>query len=265
MSFEENYAYSYTKYQKHFDKLCENSSAILGNIVQCGIIEVCKSGHILVATNRPEYGELFVQNKVYNLDPMLAYSAHIPDGFSAVTGTEDFEYMWGDQKDFFGRVFNIIHGFYYTEKVDEETYRHYFFASDERQIYNTLIRNTSLVKNFVMHFKEANRDIFNKMQDRKIDLSKEKENYFTHLKFPLKTDKERLIAFLHTLNLLSKNETLTDREFQCIKYYYQGRTSKAVGQILHISPRTVESHIDSIKSKLNVHSREELLEKSRIN
>jgi len=265
MSLEEDYIYGYKKYEKHFNKLCKNSSAILGNITQCGIAEICKSGRIFIAANRPEFGEVLVENKAYKLDPTIAYSSDIPDGFLEYSGHDDFEYLWGDQKSFLGKIFDIRHGFQYSEKIDDETYRQYFFASDGREIYNILVRNLSLIKNFIMHFKEANRDIFNEMQDRKFDISKEKDTYFIKPACSDKTDKERLLNFLHLYNLLNKNETLTDREFQCMKYYCRGRTSKAIGEIFNISNRTAETHINSLKEKLQVHSREELRKKIEIN
>lgn len=265
MSFKEDYIYGYEKYEKHFDKLCENASSILGNITQCGIIEVCKSGGVYIATNKPKFGELLVEREAYKLEPTFAYSVDIPEGFSAVAGDEGFEHLWGDQESFLGQLIDVRHGFYYTEKIDDETFRHYFFCSEERQIYNTLVRNTTLIKNFIMHFKEVNRAIFNDMQDRKVDMSKEKDNYFTQLKQQPKTEKERLVAFLHTLNLLDENSNLSDREFQCMKYYCQGLTSKTIGSILNISHKTVESLISFLKDKFKIHLRKELNEKIGVN
>jgi DNA-binding CsgD family transcriptional regulator len=53
------------------------------------------------------------------------------------------------------------------------------------------------------------------------------------------------------------------REMECLMYLTQGNTAKMTAQKLKISPRTVEYYIDNIKIKLNVHSKNELLNKVR--
>lgn len=44
---------------------------------------------------------------------------------------------------------------------------------------------------------------------------------------------------------------LTPREWACLSHISQGKTAKEVGQILSISPRTVETHLNNIKVKTN--------------
>jgi DNA-binding CsgD family transcriptional regulator len=43
-----------------------------------------------------------------------------------------------------------------------------------------------------------------------------------------------------------------------------GKSAVQTANLLFISPRTVESHIESIKNKLNVHWKKELFEKTKI-
>lgn len=261
MSFEQEHLYGFKKYEKHFDKLCEKGTSILGNITHCGIGEVCKSGYMYVAANRPDIAETYLENKNYQADIMSSYSSNISEGFSIISSYEDLKYLWSDDKKALGEKCNIKHGFYYTEKIDNETIRHYVFFSNERQIYDVLVKNMPVIKKFVMYFKEINKKVISEMQDRKYNMSEHKDNYFTQIKRPFKTDKERAIDLFQTLELLDKNETLTDREFECLHYYSEGRTAKTIGEIFHISSRTVESHLASAKDKLHIHSRKELHEK----
>jgi len=261
MSFEDECLYGFKKYEKHFDKICEQSSSVFGHITHSCIIQVHKSGYTYIAGNRPEIEEIYLENENYKSDPIYSYSPDISEGFSLVNGIDDFKYLWGDEEHSIGKLFDTKHGFYYTEKVDNEIYKHYFFASDQRHIYNILIRNLSTIKNFIMHFKELNKDVFKEMEDRKVHMSEHKDTYFNTLKHPFTTCKERLINFLRMFGLLHKYETLTDREFECVKLYCQGQTSKIIGKALDISHRTVESHINSLKEKLEVHSRDELTKK----
>lgn len=52
---------------------------------------------------------------------------------------------------------------------------------------------------------------------------------------------------------------LTPREQTCVALMTQGLTDKQIASHLRISPRTVETHLNSSKIKLNVHSRAELI------
>lgn len=54
---------------------------------------------------------------------------------------------------------------------------------------------------------------------------------------------------------------LTERELECTHYMLKGYTIKGIAQKLDISPRTVESHITSIKQKFGVNFKPELIKK----
>lgn len=54
---------------------------------------------------------------------------------------------------------------------------------------------------------------------------------------------------------------LTKQEHQCLRLLIKGGTNKTIAKILKISPRTVESYLQNVKIKLNVHSKSELISK----
>jgi DNA-binding NarL/FixJ family response regulator len=53
-------------------------------------------------------------------------------------------------------------------------------------------------------------------------------------------------------------ESLTDREHEVVVLAVEGLTAKAIGERLHISERTVETHLAHAYAKLGVRSRWEL-------
>jgi len=55
---------------------------------------------------------------------------------------------------------------------------------------------------------------------------------------------------------------LTTRESECLFYLLRGMTTKRIGDILKISPRTVEKFIYKIKEKLGCNFKSELIEKA---
>jgi len=51
---------------------------------------------------------------------------------------------------------------------------------------------------------------------------------------------------------------LSPREKQCLTLFQQAMTYTEIGSLLNLSPRTVEHYVESIKNKLNIHTRTEL-------
>ena len=49
MTFDEQYMHGYTEHEKHFNKMAEMASSVMGNITQCGLFEVDSTGHSLIA------------------------------------------------------------------------------------------------------------------------------------------------------------------------------------------------------------------------
>ena len=54
-----------------------------------------------------------------------------------------------------------------------------------------------------------------------------------------------------------ENELMTDRELQVLRQVVEGKTNREIGYELGISQKTVEKHLESVYSKLNVSSRVE--------
>lgn len=64
------------------------------------------------------------------------------------------------------------------------------------------------------------------------------------------------------LSNISDERTISKRELQCLYYLTKGFSLKQIAHVLKISPRTVEHHINSTKSKLNCYHRSDLIEKA---
>lgn len=55
---------------------------------------------------------------------------------------------------------------------------------------------------------------------------------------------------------------LTEKQENCLFLLLRGRSYKEIAKILAVSPRTIESHIDALKNKLNCYSRADIIEKA---
>ncbi|MEW6403011.1 MAG: response regulator transcription factor [Chloroflexota bacterium] len=100
---------------------------------------------------------------------------------------------------------------------------------------------------------------------RAIDSVKEKQIYLQPaLARWLLDDYRRLTEQLRTCPITSKNtavglQILSKRERIVLELVAEGQTSRQIGQRLRLSPKTIARHRDRIMSKLNMHSRTELL------
>lgn len=58
-------------------------------------------------------------------------------------------------------------------------------------------------------------------------------------------------------------DALTDRELQVFQLLGEGRSVSQIAEMLSISPKTVQNHIDHIKNRLNIQTRQELYQVSK--
>ncbi|MCJ7604683.1 MAG: response regulator transcription factor, partial [Dehalococcoidales bacterium] len=54
-------------------------------------------------------------------------------------------------------------------------------------------------------------------------------------------------------------QQLTDREREVLKLVAEGHTGREIGEILVVSPKTVDWYKSSLMNKLNIHSRTDLI------
>jgi DNA-binding CsgD family transcriptional regulator len=68
-----------------------------------------------------------------------------------------------------------------------------------------------------------------------------------------------------TFTITDQIEKLSKREAQCLFYILRGKMYKEIAGILHVSTRTIESYVESIKIKLDCHNKSEIIDKALVN
>jgi DNA-binding CsgD family transcriptional regulator len=124
-----------------------------------------------------------------------------------------------------------------------------------------LLNHLPLLNKFVDYFTEKNSKLINIAKESQVDIASllGKQFYKKQSEYPMGGSKKNLQKQLGLLPL----EALTRREIEVIKFLAQGYPAKYIAEQLHISHRTVENYIATIKSKLNCDSKSSLIEKSR--
>lgn len=66
----------------------------------------------------------------------------------------------------------------------------------------------------------------------------------------------------YTLSQSHSPLNLTEKQELCLFYLVRGKSVKEIGKLLKLSPRTIESHIDAMKLKLDCRRKSQLIEKA---
>lgn len=74
--------------------------------------------------------------------------------------------------------------------------------------------------------------------------------------------KQNITKSFYDTYITIKEAKLTNREEEILNYIIRGKTAKVIAQLTHLSYRTIEQHIGNIKTKLNVRTKSELIEKT---
>ncbi len=261
MSFDQEYMHGYIAHENHFNKIAQKANSIMGNITQCVIFEFDNTGHAFLAGNRPDFGEAFIEKKMYKVHEHIVYGNAVDKKIVPFFSSPCETLMFDKDVLLFGKEFNMEHGFLYTEKVtDADAFRMYAFTSDSKKIYNSLINDLVLVNKFIEYFTKESQGVINYYRERKFDLASQRDDYFDKSIIPSNSKKDKFVNLLRSFGILNKNTKISDREWQCLELYIHGKSANQTGDLLGISRRTVETHFDNLKNKLNVTSKSALID-----
>jgi DNA-binding CsgD family transcriptional regulator len=134
------------------------------------------------------------------------------------------------------------------------------------------LNNLDILKRFILYFK-----------DKMIKLIKRSDNNCNQFAIPMfpqlqqskdkittcsenRLHKQQLLSDLKIERYLLENkhgiQNLSRRELECLLYVLKGRTSRETGNILCISPKTVDTNLSIVRDKLDCSSRAELFSKA---
>jgi DNA-binding CsgD family transcriptional regulator len=250
--FQERLMDGYTKYAENFDKWCKKAYPLLGEIRQCGIIELDRSGDALIATNRPDIGEQNLENKWYLYEPNWSFIENFADDISLHTS------QFSCDLDIYENEYKCS-WFCHRELIDNDTQQICFFSADSPIIYNHLTQSLSLVKKLIKFFKDENKHIIDYYRDRKFDLESENSNYKVKRKSQF-TERDKVNYLLYMSGALKEGVVVSEREWQCIKMFKTGKTSAETGKILGLSPKTIANYWHLLEKKFNAHGKSQVLD-----
>lgn len=239
------------------DTLCQPLFKNFG-ITHFGCIRILEDGKMLRIANNELWTHKYFQHEFYN-DIDLYGMNHLAvneERFMVLTGlpkSNHFKLLCSD--------FNIWNFMLIYEKF--ATYGEFWFFATKRdntQIINFYINNFHVLRHFILHFKNKASHLFDMS-----DSSKLISTTIRSLKEGVKEGKETQ-SFINEfsykklyLNGQYNGKFLSKRESECLFYFSRGATMKEIAEYTHLSPRTIEAHLQNIRDKVGCRTKSELI------
>jgi LuxR family transcriptional regulator, quorum-sensing system regulator SolR len=167
------------------------------------------------------------------------------------------------------KEFNIKTSFNIVEKVDDYYESFWFVSRFSKSMYSFCVNHYDVLENFILYFRENNADLIKMGEKRKIVFLNNDLEYCKVVQglrgMVAKEDcdvvdpKAGFKLKKYPIGSGDAKTYLTLRELECLQYLAQGFSYKGIGNILQVSHRTIETHLQRTKDKLAVHSNSQLL------
>jgi DNA-binding CsgD family transcriptional regulator len=230
-----------------------------------------KEGKFVTLLDQPNWGELYVNEKLFLHDPYLRNPEVYQSGLCLHEMHEAGEFK--EQISQVGeRTFdnNDKVRVFLIEKGPEGVEFFGFSGNRHTSRLNKLYLNHPWVlKSFAEHFKKELKGALQQMKEESFSLLDLKgPDYLTTQPVHPDIDPSTLFNYLKDLGKGPEIELamrLSQREKQCLNQLLQGKTAKEIAMALDdLSPRTIEFYLENIKKKLRCSHRGELFLKAQI-
>jgi DNA-binding CsgD family transcriptional regulator len=257
-------AFYSTKWSDQFNKLSE----VLKDLLLDGFwySYVRQDGGFFQIGNRPDVAEVYFSNRFYVHNAFVCHPKNYQHNQALITS--DFpDPNFHDAQKVVGNKSGMGNNFLFIYKQCGTDMHCLHFGSSQQNIplNSIFLDNLQLLKSFSDHFLKEWTPHFRHMDSFMINIASDMGSKFYEINPKIRhlNDKSRALKVLRRLGLIDDEyyDTLTARELECIEEFLCGKTARQIGASLYISHRTVEHHLETIKSKLGCSSKLELFEK----
>jgi LuxR family transcriptional regulator, quorum-sensing system regulator SolR len=167
------------------------------------------------------------------------------------------------------KEFNIVSCLNIVDKFDKYYERFGFLSRRGKNFYNFYVNHYNILEKFICYFREKSKDLIRNAEKNNFVWLNNHPSYSILLKdFEQKAVKEScdIVSLKNNFNLkkysISNGDVnifITSCELKCLRYFGLGFTYKEIGDILQLSSRTIETHMQHIKDKMGACSSSQLL------
>ena len=215
----------------------------------------------------------WVKNWLQNVDTIA--DSLIQSSFQNVSSEEPLYFLW-DTANFqekhiqMNNRFGLWHGFDIYNRLEDSIEGWSFSTSQDRNQLNYFyFKNLNLFHRFCAYLREKAVSLFDMKCEEQFAIFRKNCDFSFNPSVPNAQDVNAFLPslFLNSYSVSTQNGQikLSKREIDCMFHLSQGKTSKEIGRILNISPRTVETHFMNIKLKTGCYSKSVLVDTLRDN
>lgn len=213
---------------------------------------VSNDGSYLTISNYPEQQETFYKEKNHFACPFFTNPDFFRSGAIITRSVQDPFYQ--ESLDIAKDKFAVNDPLILMQKTPKGT-DGYFFAYKNKQKVVNYFDYMGALQNFACYYKHAVHEKFGTLETD-YNIKKELGEIFDQLPQGVNlTSRSKEREFIKSIF------QLTERECDCYLLVRQGYSSSEVGEMLKISKRTVEHHLEEIKSKTKSESKSDLIKK----
>lgn len=146
------------------------------------------------------------------------------------------------------RNFNVGNGIFIIQpKSDYCEFYGFGGENHNEKIINVFLTHLDSLNNFILDFNDKGNFLIHQTEQTKIS-------------FPYHEGPSNFLT-LNKLIIDGNTLYLTKRQKQCAYLLLQGKTAREMGEIMHLSSRTIETYINNLKIKLQCHNKAALIAK----
>lgn len=138
-----------------------------------------------------------------------------------------------------------------------------YFTKNEFEVFKELLLGSSIEK-MSLKLTDSVKTIQSHIKNigRKLQCSHQSEIIPTAIKYGLSHVLSDIDLSISSSAEKSNGPHLTQRQIDCLIHLVKGKTIKQIARALHLSAKTIEHYLDTIKSKLNAQDRSTLIEQA---
>jgi len=262
-------------YQKKFSELCAPLANYLG-ATHAIYINIDKYGRAFSICTHETWVERFLEERYYQLDPLMVHPDNIHNGFSFDNASEDEAFKSTMLYDAVVK-FNWCNSFAYIEKMSNGGYFGFDFGTTKDNYYmvNRLINEARVIKNLIRNLNTQLMAITLDLQEERMDFAALKGEVFYTQKGLVFNEEYKIknkIQSLHNLGIVIDHDSkdflnkafLAPQEINCLRIYLRTHSLQKVSKDMGLAITTATSYMENIKKKLGCRNKHELFEKAEV-
>lgn len=242
---------------KHYDVTSQLSKPLKDVGIEGFIyIQHFADGSFVDLSNQLKWSEYFLENYLnekYNPADIVDHM-FLHEGISLWAANPN-NVIWqeGAQHFDFGNGISIA-----KSSGQEKALACFYSSYNNHKINEFYVNNINLLKSYIEYFEEQVHSII-QASDRLVTPQRYLGDSASRDSSKFEAESRVLFRNGKIIKVKTQELNLTNREIECIRLCAKGFSAKMIARQLNVSPRTVESHINSAKEKLNCRNVSELV------